>query len=125
MEQKIILSVEDDVDLMFLIKKKLEESGFKVLTAETGQMALDILKEKKPDLILMDILLPDIDGLTVLSQISSQAPTKDIPVIILSNLADHGAFEQAGAIGNYEYLVKATTDLDTVVKKVEEKLNVV
>jgi len=123
MESKKILLVEDDVDLLSLMNKKLTDEGFKVITAETGQQALDKLKGK-PDLVLLDILLPDIDGLTILNEIATHEETKGLPVIILSNLADQGSFEQAAAVGDYEYLVKAKTDLSDVVAKIKEKLGI-
>lgn len=122
MKYKILL-VEDDVDLINLMSKKLEMEDFDVIQAQTGQDALDALPQK-PDLILLDILLPDIDGLTVLSEIVGNTKTKNIPVIILSNLADHGSMEQAEAIGQYDYLIKAKTDLNSVVSKIREKLGI-
>ena len=116
-----ILVVEDDSDLQLLMTKKLKLEGFEVIQAITGQDALDALV-KKPDLVLLDILLPDIDGLTVLNEIVGNKATKDLPVIILSNLADHASMEQAQALGQYDYLVKAHTDLNKVVEKIREKL---
>lgn len=120
---KTILLVEDDKDLLDLMNKKLTNEGFVVIKAETGQQALDSLV-KKPDLVLLDILLPDIDGLTVLNEIASHSESKKTPVIILSNLADQGSVEQAAAIGDYEYLVKAHTDLNDLVKKIKTKLGI-
>src|SRR3989344_4503102 len=117
---KTILVVEDDKDLSLLMNKKLTQEGFGVILAETGQDAMDAIKQK-PDLVLLDILLPDIDGLTVLNEFVGHKETRDVPVIILSNLADHASMEQAEAIGKYEYLVKARTDLNTVVTKIKEK----
>lgn len=122
-ENKKILVVEDDKDLLELINKKLIDQDFNVITAETGQQALDYLKKEQLDLVLLDVLLPDIDGLTVLNEIVRNPKTKNLPVIILSNLADQGSVEQAAAIGEYEYLVKAKTDLNEVVKKIKEKLS--
>ena len=110
---------------MFLMKKKLtDEHIFEVITAETGQQALELINSQPPDLILLDILLPDIDGMTILNDISSRPETKNIPVIILSNLADQGAFEQVASIGHYEYLIKAKTELQEVVKKIKIRLNI-
>jgi len=65
-----------------------------------------------------------MDGLTVLNEIAADPETKNIPVIILSNLADQSSVEQAAAIGDYDYLVKARTDLNDVVKKIKEKLDI-
>ncbi|MFA6410220.1 MAG: response regulator [Candidatus Buchananbacteria bacterium] len=122
MSGKKILLVEDDRDLLFLMNKKLTDEGFLVIKAETGQQALDILPKEKPDLVLLDILLPDIDGLTVLNEIANHPEVKNTPVIILSNLADQGSLEQAAAVGEYEYLVKAKTDLSEVVDHIRKKL---
>lgn len=123
-ENKTILMVEDDKDLLELMTKKLTDESFKVVAVETGRQVLDYLEKQRPDLILLDILLPDIDGLTVLSEIANNPKTKSLPVIILSNLADQGSFEQAAAVGEYEYLVKAKTDLNEVVGKIKKKLNI-
>ncbi|MDD2807105.1 MAG: response regulator [Patescibacteria group bacterium] len=122
MEAKTILLVEDDNDLLFLMNKKLTDEGFKVAAFETGGGALDYLKTNKPDFAILDIMLPDIDGLTILNEMAKNPTTCEIPVIILSNLADQGSFEQAAAIGDYEYLVKAQTDLNVLVKKIKTKL---
>jgi two-component system response regulator VicR len=121
---KKILLVEDDKDLSFLMNKKLTEEGFQVIMAETGQQALDKVKSESPDLVLLDILLPDIDGLTVLNEIATDEQAKNISVIILSNLADQGSFEQVAAVGDYDYLVKAKTDLNQVVEKIKQRLGV-
>ncbi|MDX9893328.1 MAG: response regulator [Patescibacteria group bacterium] len=120
---KTILVVEDDKDLLNLVTLKLEQEGFKVDAAETGQQVLDYLENNLPDLVLLDILLPDIDGITVLNEIATHDRTKNLPVIILSNLADQGSFEQAAAVGNYEYLVKAKVDLSELAAKIKSKLN--
>lgn len=122
-EKNKILLVEDDKDLIGIMSRKLSDEGFEVITADDGQQALKKI-EKKPDLVLLDILLPDMDGLTVLNEIAADPETKNIPVIILSNLADQSSVEQAAAIGDYDYLVKARTDLNDVVKKIKEKLDI-
>ena len=116
-----ILLVEDDPDLQKLMTMKLQMEDFEVESAQTGQEALDMIK-KNPDLVLLDILLPDIDGITILNEIASHDATKNIPVIILSNLADRGSHEQAEAIGDYDYMVKSKVSLDEVIEKIREKL---
>jgi len=119
-----ILAVEDDLDISSLIQKKLLDSNFDVVMKETGRQALDYLQDHLPELIVLDILLPDIDGLSVLNELAHNSKTKEIPVIIFSNLADEGSLEQAEAIGNYEYLVKSKTDLNVLVEKIKEKLKI-
>ena len=121
---KNILLVEDDPDLSSLMEKKLTDEGFTVTAPQTRQQTLDTLATGNPDFVLLDILLPDIDGLTILNEIASKPKTKNLPVIILSNLADQGSFEQAAAVGDYEYLVKAKTDLNDLVKKIKKRLNI-
>lgn len=118
MKAKTILVVEDEPDLLSLLTQKLTQEHFKPVGAATGQQALDFLRQHKPDLVLLDILLPDIDGLTILHEIAQRPDAAELPVIILSNLDEQGSFEQAAAIGNYEYLVKAKTDLTVLVKKI-------
>lgn len=116
-----ILLVEDDLDLQNLMTMKLKMEGFEVMQAQTGQEAFEQIKNK-PDLVLLDILLPDIDGITILNEIATNEATRGLPVIILSNLADRASFEQTEAIGKYEYLVKSKVDLDTVIRKIRERL---
>lgn len=119
---KKILLVEDDPELLDVMTAKLSLSGLEFAVAETGRQALDYLVKNRPALILLDILLPDIDGLTILSELVKNEETKAIPVIILSNLADQASMEQAEAIGPYEYLVKTKTDLNDLVKKIKGKI---
>lgn len=116
--KKKIMYVEDDPDLLQLLSLKLSQTGFVVVQCETGGQALGLAKTEKPDVILLDIMLPDIDGVTVLQQLSTTPETKAIPVIIMSNLGSKDSFEQVAAIGDYEYLVKATTDFNTVIQKI-------
>lgn len=117
-----ILVVEDDPDLLALIRQKLTDEGFKSTAIETGQQAIDYLKNGRPDLIILDILLPDIDGITVLQTIAHDNSTKDIPIIIFSNLDDQGSLEQVAAVGEYQYLVKAKTELKDLVVAIRKKL---
>ena len=119
---KKILLLHDDPELLDVMTTKLSLSGMEFAVAETGRQALDYISQNPPALILLDILLPDIDGLTILSELVKKEETKAIPVIILSNLADQASMEQAAAIGPYEYLVKAKTDLNDLIKKIKGKI---
>jgi CheY-like chemotaxis protein len=119
---KKILIVEDDLDLQEILSLKLKGEGFEIIQAETGQQALDFLAKDLPDFVLLDILLPDIDGLTILNEIATSPKLKDLPAMIFSNVVEEGSFEQAAAIGQYEYLVKARTGLNDLVKKIRGHL---
>lgn len=102
---KTILLVEDDLFIRELYQRVLSEAGFKVMTAENG---IDGLKmaEARPDLILLDIMLPEMDGITVLAKLKRNAATAQIPVILLTNLGQESVIKKAFKIGAKGYLVK-------------------
>ncbi len=113
-----VLVVEDDKLLSDLLARKFTAEKFKILYAPTGERALEILKEEKPDLILLDILLPGIDGFEVLRQAKASQMSADIPVIILSNLGQESDIEMGKKLGAVEFLVKVSLTLDEIVEKV-------
>ncbi len=118
---KTILLVEDDRDLLDLMTQKLSNEGFTVQGFDTGGAALEYLKSHTPDMAILDVLLPDIDGLTILSEIAKSKHLKKMPALILSNLADEASIEQAIAVGpQYEYLVKSRVPLNELVKKIKK-----
>lgn len=84
MEKKRVLVVDDDSDLLKMLKLRIEAEGFEFMSAKDGQEMLDLLKVKKPDVILLDILLPKVDGYTALREMKAKDEFKSIPVIILS-----------------------------------------
>ncbi len=122
--KKTILVVEDDENLLDVFTQKLNLAGFTVVPMETGQQTIDYLNKNTPDFVILDILLPDIDGVTILGEIKNNPKNKNIPVIVFSNLDQPGSFEQVAALGDYEYLVKAKTDLNDLVKKIKNRLGV-
>jgi len=84
MDKKKILVVDDDADLLKMLKLRIEAERFEFMSAQDGQEMLDLIKVKKPDVILLDILLPKVDGYSALRRMRAQDEFKDIPVIILS-----------------------------------------
>lgn len=123
--QKKILIVEDDTDLQNLLFDKLSAANYDVFRASDGQEAVTMLLEKKPNLVLLDLLLPKIDGFHVLDRIRhypepSIAETK---VIVLSNLWSDKDILRAQALKVDEYYVKANTNLDEVYSKIAQLLN--
>lgn len=94
-----ILFVDDEPDLIFLVSKMLEKEGYDVATARSGEECLEILKKKKPDLILLDIMMEGIDGWEVCKKIKEDKRTKNIPVVMLtvrtSNDSKRRSFEYA------------------------------
>lgn len=116
----LIFIVEDDSFLRNLLKVKLEKEGFTTEEITDGQKAVERLKETVPTLILLDLLLPIKDGFQVLEEIRKEEKTKNVPVIVLSNLGEREHMEKAKRLGADEYLIKAHFILDEIVKKIAE-----
>ncbi len=121
MTQKIFL-IEDEVAFLYALQAQLRMDGFEVEVASDGQSALDRLKNYKPDLILLDIILPKVDGWEILQFIKSDQRLLNVPVIIISNLSDKHSQEKGIELGANDYLVKSDYDLDALVKKINDLL---
>ncbi len=121
-KSKKILFVEDESSLQKTVGEILQQEGFVVFGALDGEKGLEMARQEKPDLILLDLILPKLDGFGVLKELKSDSETKDIPVIVLTNLETSGDIERAIAMGATTYLVKANYELEDVVKKVKEVL---
>ena len=118
-----ILVVEDDVFINRAYSAKFLHDGIETKMAEDGEQALEILKgADKPRLILLDLMLPKKSGFEVLKEIKQDQRLKDIPVLILTNLAQVDDATQGAALGAKEYLVKADLKIEDLVKKVKQYL---
>lgn len=117
-----ILLVEDDTFLANIYKTKFEMEGFKVSVSENGDDGLEDVKKKKPDIVLLDILLPKMDGFSVLKRIKSDEEIKDIPVILLTNLGQKDDVEKGLELGAVDYLIKAHFKPSETVSKVKKAL---
>lgn len=120
-KQKILL-VEDDKFLSEMYVTKLIESGFDVETAGDGQEALEKVTQYGPDLILLDIVLPKIDGFEVLQTLKKNVQTKDIAVVALTNLGQKEEVEKGLKLGAIDYVIKAHFTPTEVVAKVKKIL---
>lgn len=120
-----ILMIEDDSDLTVMYKTKLEADGFNVSVATNGKAGLQAIKEKKPDLVLLDILIPKKDGFEVLEEKNKwkDQELKDIPVIVLTNLSSPIDIEYGEELGVKEWLVKADNMPSEVSQKVRQFFN--
>ncbi|MFH1047098.1 MAG: response regulator [Patescibacteria group bacterium] len=116
------LIVEDDLLLSKALSSKLEQEKFEVLMAKNGQEALAMAKEHSPDIILLDLMLPVMNGFEVLSNLKLDAQLKSIPVLILSNLGQAEEIKRGEGLGADGYLIKSDVSLKTVVEKVNELL---
>jgi len=119
MKQKQILLVEDDAFLVDIYTTKLNEEGFAVEVAKTGEEALKKLEKIKPDLILLDIVLPGIDGWEILKKVKADPKLKNIQVVILSNLGRKEEVEKGLNLGSVKYLVKANYTPTEVVEEIK------
>lgn len=113
-----ILIIEDEEFLCKLLARKLEQSGFVVKSAFDGESGLEVVAADAPDLILLDLLLPGIDGFEVIRRLKSDPKANMIPIVIISNLGEPGDIASATKLGAAEYLVKAEYTPDQIVKKV-------
>jgi len=121
-EKTHVLLVEDDVFLSGIYQKKFEMEGFKVSLADNGEKALVEVKKKKPDIVMLDILLPKLDGFAVLGKLKADSETKDIPVILLTNLGQKDDVEKGLQMGAVDYLIKAHFKPSEVVDKIKKVL---
>lgn len=121
-DQKKILIVEDEVSLLKVLSVKFEKEKFEVLTARNGQEGLEIALQNKPDLILLDIVMPVMDGLTMLHKLRTNKGMENIPVIILTNLSDAEKVYRSHEENVFDYLVKSDWNINDVVAKVRQRL---
>jgi DNA-binding response OmpR family regulator len=119
---KKILMVEDDALTLRSMSDKFKLEGFTVLEADNGEIGLKSALENHPDIILLDIILPKMDGLSVLEKLRQDEWGNEVPVIMLTNLSDSDKVAEAMKNRAYDFLVKADWKLDDIVKKVKEKL---
>ena len=124
--KQCILIVEDDNLLQEMYCEKFEMADFDVEKANTGKEGLNSLEKNIPDLILLDILMPDMNGLEMLKEMKKNRDYRDIPVILLTNLGEAKIdmdSELSFALGIKDYLIKTKHNPDDVVKKVKQVLN--
>lgn len=119
---KKILFIEDESALQKTFGEILSQEGYEMISALDGEIGLRLAKDKKPDLILLDLVLPKIHGFEVLKQLKTDKETKDIPVIVLTNLEGIGDVDKALGLGATTYLVKAQYGLEEVVEKIKKAL---
>lgn len=117
-----ILIVEDDKFLRELIVQKTSKEGYQVAEAVNGEEGVTKAKEEKPDLILLDLILPGIDGFEALRQIKENPSTSAIPVIILSNLGQKDDVERGMKLGAADYLIKAHFTPGEILAKIKTTL---
>ena len=119
---KTILFIEDESALQKTFGEILQQEGYEMISALDGEIGLKLAKTKSPDLILLDLVLPRVHGFEVLKKLKEDKETKDIPVIVLTNLEEMGDIDKAIELGATTYLVKTQYSLEEVVEKIKKAL---
>ena len=122
MNPKTILIAEDDDFLRSLATSKLQKAGFTVETAANGQIALDLLKAKMPQLLLLDLMMPTVDGFQVLTAMKAESLIEKTEIIVFSNLGADEDIKRVKEFGVTNYIVKSSFTLDELVAKIQEIL---
>lgn len=124
MDSKKILIIEDEQALREALKFKFTHEGFSVTEAVDGKEGLDLAFSVHPDLILLDIVMPVMDGVSLLKGLRKDEWGRNVPVIILTNLSDAETIEESIKNNVHDYLIKADYKLEDVIAKVKEKLHI-
>jgi len=119
---KKVLIIEDDSFLQGLEAGKLKRSGFDIITASSGEEAMKKIHEPSIDIVLLDLMLPDLDGFDILKAIKSTEGMKNTPVIVFSNLSEEEAIKRSKELGALDFMVKSNFTLDELVKRINEIL---
>jgi len=119
---KRILFIEDESALQKTFGEVLKQEGYEMISALDGEVGLRLAKSQKPDLILLDLVLPKLHGFEVLKELKENQETKEIPVIVLTNLEATEDIERAIELGATAYLVKENYSLEEVAEKIKKAL---
>ena len=119
---KKILFIEDESSLQKALGDILRENNYEVISALDGEIGLRLAKSEKPDLILLDIILPKMNGIEVLKALKENPETKNISVVILTNLENMEDVNKAIELGAVAYLIKAQYTMEEVIDKIEKAL---
>lgn len=117
-KQKILI-VEDSKSYLLVISQKLEEAGFLVVTAENGEEGLTAVKKESPDLILLDVEMPIMDGITMAKKLKES--NSNTPIIFLTNMSDMKHISDAVETAS-DYIIKSELNTDDIVNRVKERL---
>ena len=118
-----VLVVEDEEILLTALKEELSSGGYDVEGAVDGEDGLEKAKSFKPGLILLDLVMPKMDGMEMLQKLKADSSLRDIPVVILTNLSDYERISETLSLGAMDYLVKANYKLEDLLEKVKTVLS--
>jgi len=119
---KKILIVEDEEIILDLLQKKLTEAGYEISVARDGEEGLRMIREIKPDIILLDIIMPKMGGFEVMEEMQKDRELKKIPVIVVSNSGQPVEIDKAQELGAKDWLIKTEFDPQEVIDKVKKQV---
>jgi CheY-like chemotaxis protein len=123
MDTKKILIVDDEKDALFILERELAARGYSVIVADNGNDALNLAKSEHPDLIILDIWMPGMDGAEVAEKLGEDAGTKDIPVIFLTCLFQKSEGEEEGRVVAGKVLIAKPYSIDALTTQIERLVN--
>ena len=121
-EKRKVLVAEDDESLGKVLQEKLEAANLNVVVVKNGKECISYIKESKPDILVLDILMPVMTGVETLKEIKGTEELKDLPVIVLTNFTDVNKISEVLELGVTDYYVKSDNPIDRVIEKIHEKL---
>jgi len=121
-KKALVLIIEDDSYISDMYRIKLESENFEVVTAKDGIIGIRTIEKQKPDIVLLDIVMPKIDGFSVLKTIKRNPELKEIPIVLLTNLSQKENVERGFELGADSYIIKAHFTPSEVVKKIKDIL---
>lgn len=119
---KKILIVEDEKELLSLLSQSFKDQGFNVVTGENGEEGLNLAQKEKPDLIILDILMPKKDGITMAKELVKMGI--NIPIIFLTNFGDAEHISSAIEVNKSDYIIKSDLQLEDIINRVKTRLEV-
>lgn len=122
--KKSVLIVEDDDLLSKVLSEYLVGQGFEVAVVKNGLDVFKFVEKNKPKIILLDLILPGLDGFGVLKELKSRSVTKEIPVVVFSNLDNSGDLKSALGLGADSYFIKANMEMSEIAKYIKKRLKV-
>lgn len=120
--KKKVLIIEDDDHISKVYEIKLKNDMVEIILARDGEEGLERIISQKPDLVLLDLMIPKRDGFSVLEEVKKNSVTRNIPVLVLSNLGQKSDMDKAMALGAEDYLVKVSFSIQEVVDKIKKYL---
>lgn len=119
---KKVLIIEDEPAILYALQKTFTEAGYSAITAEDGKKGLNLIRAERPDVVLLDIMLPKINGFDILGFVKKEEGIKNIPIIVLTNLNDNDSIAKSLALGAAGHLIKIENQPPEILEKINKIL---